>query len=119
MSKFNYVKMQATASRLLKKFGQSITIRVLTGETLDLSTQSKVSTYTDTTGNGVTLNFNNNEIDGSLILTTDIKLVIENLDIEPIINSITTIDSVTYRVSSVNPVNPEGTNIVYKIGLRK
>lgn len=119
MNKFNYTRMQATASRLLKKFGKEITVQVLTGETLDIPTQSKVNIYTDVTGNGVTGKFNNNEIDGSLILTTDLKLTIENLSIPPVINSKVSIDGVDYRVASVSKSKPAGINLLYKIGLRK
>jgi len=117
--KFDYEGSKDRASKLLKRFGRSITIRVLTGKTFDIPTQTNTPTYSDVTGNGVTLDFKNSEIDGSLILSSDIKLIIENLTVEPVIDSTTTIDGVAYRVSSVMLTEPAGVNIVYKIGLRK
>ena len=119
MTAFNYPKMQATASRLLKRFGKSITVNVLTGKTFDASTRTNTPTYSDVIGYGVKATFNNREIDGSLILSSDIKLIIENLSLRPVIDSLVTLSGVEYRVSSVGVVEPADLNIVYILGLRK
>ena len=116
---FDYAKMQATAKRLLKRFGKSITVIVLTGKPYDAATRTNTPVYTDSIGYGVKTNFNNSEIDGSLILSSDIKLIIENLDLRPVIDSLVTLSGVEYRVSSVGVVEPADINLVYVLGLRK
>ena len=112
---FDYAKMKSTASRLLKKFGKPITIQVLTGEADDPVTMSKVSTYTNSTGYGVTMPIKSNEVDGSLILASDVRLIIENIDLEPVVGSL--YDG--YRVVSVMPLKPANTNLIYTCILRK
>lgn len=116
---FNYGPLKNTASRLLKKFGKPITINVLTGQNNDPVTGGKNPTYTDTTGNGVTLAYQGKEIDQSLIRTGDIKLIIEDLDIEPVVGSTTTVSSDLYRVDAVEKVSPGPVNLIYIIRLRK
>lgn len=119
MSKFDYDAMQATASRLLDKFGSQTTVRVVTGKTYNPATGSNDKTYTNATGNGVTVNFRNSEIDGDLVRSSDIKLIIENLTTEPVVDSEVTVRGGVYRVMDVMPLNPAGTNLIYTLQLRK
>lgn len=116
---FDYVKMQETASRLLEKFGYSITVQVLTGQSYDPVLMSKTLDFTDSIGFGVTVPIKNSEADGSLILMSDIKLIIENISLSPTVGSFVTTKGTKYRVESVMPLNPAETNLIYTCILRK
>ena len=112
-------RLQATASKLLAKFGQPITVQVFQGNTSDPITGGKTETYTNATGNGVTLGYKGSEVDQSMILDGDIKLIIENLAIEPTVNSKVPIDGKTYRVKNKMKVKPKDLNIYYELRLRR
>ncbi len=114
-----YGGLQNTASRLLKKFGKSITVQVPTGKVSNPATMSNDVTYTESTGYGVTLGFKNSEVDGTLILKSDIKLIIENIDLEPIRGSLVSVKGNEYRVQSVMPLNPADINLIYTCVLRR
>jgi len=118
MSAF-YDGLQSTASRLLKKFGKSITVQVLTGSTYDPATLGNISTFSDSTGFGVTVPIKSSEVDGSLILTGDVKLIIENISLAPVVGSMVVNNSITYRVEMSEPLNPADTNLIYTCMLRK
>lgn len=112
---FDYAKMQATASRLLANFGAPITVQIVTGVAVDVEAGAKVKTYTNATGSGVMLNYRNSEVNGDLVHTSDKKLIIENLSVEPVVDS----KVGDYRVMNVMPLNPAGTNLMYTLQLRK
>ena len=114
-----YSGLQDTARRLLKKFGKNVTVQVLTNQVADPITMSNNLTFTDSTGFGVTIPIKNGEADGSLILESDLKLIIENIDLEPVVGSKVTNNGITYRVMSFSPLNPADTNLIYTCILRK
>lgn len=118
MSAF-YDKMQDTARKLLARFGASVTINVLTGNNYDGVTFQDDKTYSDTSGNGVFLNINKTDMQNTLVLTTDTKLIIENLSIEPTIDSTVTRNGELLKVIAIEPLNPAETNLIYTIMLRK
>jgi hypothetical protein len=114
-----YPNLQKTASRLLKQYGKSVTIQVFSGGTYDPVTKSLAKGYTPTTGNGVFLNVDKSDVDGSQILTTDTKLIIENIDTLPTIDSTVENGGETLKVVSVSPLKPADTNLIYTLILRK
>ena len=114
-----YIGLQLASSRLLKKFGKSITVQVLTGQSYDPATKADTPTYTDSIGFGVTVPVRNSEVDDNLILKSDIKLIIENISLEPVVGSIVVNNGITYRVTMFEPLSPADTNLIYKVMLRK
>jgi len=112
MQKFDYLGMATTASRLINKFGKSILKRTVinSGSEFD-PTQVNVDTPID----GVVVAYGLNEIDGSLILASDKKLLSASL--------VTVADkivdgSIVYSVVSVTVVEPAYVTLIYKVQLR-
>lgn len=118
MSAF-YDDMQAVASELLAEVGAPVTVQVMTNGAYDPVLKTKVKAYAPTTGNGVFLNIKNNDTENSLVLTTDTKLLIENLSIVPTVDSTVVRNGETLTVIHFEPLSPTDTVLIYNIYLRK
>jgi len=120
VSKFNYSSTQATADRLITKFGQSVVITNKSAGAYDPSTGT--SSSVTTTQNAVAAIFDrgSNEIDGTLILTGDKKMLFSAVGItKPEINDTVLVGSVTYTIKDpIKELNPAGTVIMYECNLR-
>lgn len=115
-----YPSLANTATNLLTKYGQTVTLSRLTGATFDpaLGQDSGGSTAT-WTGKGAAFNFNSSEIDGVMIQESDIRLLLEAVSSTPEIGDQVTVDSVNYHVVSVNETSPGGVVVKYDLQLRK
>ena len=111
--------MQETASKLLARFGAPVTVQVMSNGAYDPATKEKSKTYSPTIGNGVFLNTTKNDTENGLVLTTDTKLLIENLSIAPTVDSTVTRNGEVLRVIHFMPLNPTDTVLVYNLFLRK
>jgi len=114
-----YSGLQTVAANLLASKGQLLTFNRDTETAFSPGEgegQYNPSTYT---GNGVALNYNKGEIDGTIVLKGDIKLILEATTTAPINGDRVTIDSIIYRVMSVKPTSPAGIVVIYEIQLRK
>ena len=113
MAKYNYTKLQTTASQMINKFGKSVNkITVTMGGEDWNPTETTVSPATD----GVIVAFSLNEIDGSFILFTDKKLLTTS--------QLTTADKIedgdtTYTIVSIQAIEPANEAILYKVQLRR
>lgn len=116
----NYTALQATATNLLRDNGQSITFTYETGEVIDPATGTVTTPASETTiaGFGVATNYKNAEIDGQSVLASDLKLLASNIATEPQVDWQVTVNSKTWRVMSVMPINPAGTNVMYICQIR-
>jgi hypothetical protein len=112
-TKYNYAPIAATAKRLIDKFGRTTTRKVITNTGTEWN-----PTQTETASNlvGAFVNFSKNEIDGTLILATDKKLLTYD---EVLMTDVITDDSIDYVVKNVDTVNPGDTKIIYKVQLRR
>jgi len=112
MSKFDYTNLSATATRLVNRFGKTLKKRTITNSGTDFNpTQTAVDSDID----GVIASYGLNEIDGTLILTTDKKLLTTSLlelDDKVVDNSI------VYSIVSISQVQPADVNLLYKVQLR-
>jgi hypothetical protein len=113
MAKFNYTKLQTTASQMINKFGKSVNkISVTMGGSDWNPTETTVSTAID----GVITVYALNEIDGTFILFTDKKLLTTS--------QLTTADKIedggtTYTIVSIQAIEPANDAILYKVQLRR
>ncbi len=109
---FDYSALRNTAITLINKFGRTATRRVVTNSGSEFDpTQTNV----DTPIVGAFVGFSNREIDGTLILATDKKMI--SYDSVAIDDKI--IDaSIKYVVKNVDTINPGDTVLIYKIQLR-
>jgi hypothetical protein len=116
---FNYARSQATADRLIKRFGQTGTLRRPTstgpgynptaGEPEDHSCTFVVEDYT------------NREIDGARILATDKKVLLSKvgLAIEPATSDKLVVAGAEHHIIRIAPLSPAGTVVFYELQVRR
>lgn len=108
------------ATRILSNFSAgSVTLleQALTKNRVALSTT--VGTATDTVISAVVSSFNKGEVDVTLVLSTDLKIIsdavvaISKADADQIV-----VNSVAHRIINVREINPAGTVLAYVIQAR-
>jgi len=110
--KFDYTNLSATATRLVNSFGKTLKKRTITNSGSDFN---PTQTPNDTDIYGVIVSYGQNEIDGTLILTTDKKLLTTSL-LE--VDDKVVDGSIVYAIVSINKVQPADVNLLYKVQLR-
>jgi len=115
---FNYARSQATASRLIAKFGMTGAIVRLTksGPSYDptVTEASHACVLVD-------LDYKDTLIDGSNIKRGDrmVYVAMQGLDIVPSVADKITINTVQHAIISVKPLSPAGLVVFYEIQARK
>ena len=112
--------MIAVGRRLIQKYGESMTMqRVAEGAYDPTDGSVAAGTTTNYTAYGAPVDYNQEEVDGSSIRTTDVKLWLELPTTEvPLIGDTATFNSTTYRVWNVENLRVQGTDVVYILQLR-
>ena len=111
--------MQAVALDLLSEFGQQLTFTRYSSNDYNVATGG-VDPVTSTTYTGYAhpSGYNRKDIDGVLIQENDIKVLLYTTT-TPALQDITTIDSNVYKIVNIDFVKAQGSNIIYKLQLRK
>lgn len=113
----NYLRMRATATRLLTENGKTYQL-TRGGTTVRDQFGKEVTTPAVSAGvTGVITEYSSREIDGSLIITGDKKLA-ATFETEVSIDDRIEIDGKKWRVIKPNPVKPADVLISYNIQLR-
>ncbi|PHM69023.1 hypothetical protein [Xenorhabdus kozodoii] len=116
MAKF-YPRMQKTSERLLKKYGAKFQVKRDGKHWVDDEGQEHHEPGKQFGSIGVKTKYNPNEIDGSLILSTDIKMVFSpDLAIEK--GDQVLVDDVWLRIIEPNPIKPADIVLCYQSQLR-
>lgn len=117
MSDF-YTQMAATASRLIGKYGQAISIKRTTGESVDpvtgIVTAGTTSTLATT---GILQRYPDALIDGTRILTAD-RLAMLAPTREPALTDKLAFGGKDWPIVSIQTANPAGTPLVYFVQVR-
>jgi hypothetical protein len=121
-----YTRLQATANRLLKGKGQSITLTKVTAGTYNPATGAMTGTTTSTqTAYGAIFDYGAKQIDGTLIKAGDKQVLISAFKIDgsaltaPVLGDTVTIGGVTYTlVEPLKTVGPAGITVIYEANLR-
>lgn len=113
-----YAQMAAVASRLLTDKGQSVTFTRETVGNYDPGTGEETTTSSTFTGYGAAFDYNQSEIDGEVIKSSDIRFVMEATATAPEIGDTVPVSGDTYRVQAVKPTSPAGTVVIYEVQLR-
>lgn len=113
----NYLRMRATATRLLTENGAQYTLTRGGAVQRDENGREVKTPAVSATVTGVITEYQPREIDNSLVLTGDIKLT-ATYETEIRIDDLIVIDGRTYRVEQPNPVKPGKVLISYKVQLR-
>jgi hypothetical protein len=115
-----YSNLAAIASRLLDTYGQTASFSRVTGGTKNAATGITSGTSTTTySGKGAAFDYNRSEIDGTLIVSGDIRLMLEATTTAPLVGDTCTVSSIAYRVESVKESSPGGEATHYELQLRK
>ncbi len=121
---FDFTKPQATANRLLTRFGQAVTLTKTVQGSYDPTTGLITNTTTTQTGTGAVMEYNNRNVDGTLIKQGDRQLLLSPFLasggslVAPAVGDTVTIGGTVYTVTQVKQVNPAGTCVMYDANLR-
>jgi hypothetical protein len=108
-----YTRLQATAQRLIAKYGQSGTVKRIAPPDPVLGGDGTVTPYPATL---VPMTYDQRYVDGSTILANDRQIYISSvgLAIVPQVGDIVTAGGVDYHVVNADPNNFDGvTNVVF------
>ncbi len=116
-----YTDMRATAERLIREKGQAVTYRHVVNGEYDPATGAAGTTVTNHPARAAVFGFKNSDIDGTLILKTDkrVLLACDSLAVEPSKDGRLQIGGVDHEIVSVEPIAPAGTAVVYIVQARK
>ncbi len=115
MAKFDYSASKALADRLLNQFGASLTFTRQTGETFDPATGTTSATEETFSRDVVWLDYDNDEIDGSIVQRGDARLLIQG---EVKVDDRVERDGENWKVVTASPLNPAGTLIYTEAQVR-
>ena len=119
MAKFDYARAQATALRLLDKFGAAGEIhRDVPGSGPIYAPGEPTVQKTPCTL--AALRFDNKDIDGTLIKASDKKVYIaaKGLPIVPITTDKLMIGGLSHTIVRILPLNPAGINVYFEVQAR-
>lgn len=117
---FDYAKSAATAKRLLTKFGQPLTLSLPdTEEGGAPGVPGTTIPGRSITGVGVKLDYDNAEIDGTVIQTGDARVLLEATSEPPANNMTLTIAGNQWRVENWQPLEPADTVVMYTLQIRR
>jgi len=117
---FNYAKSQATATKLLTQFGQTVTRRTYTAGAYNPATGASAQTTADTSRIGVLLDYSNKGeqyVSGNLIQVGDKKLLLDGAG-DAALTDRYIVQSIEYSVLSVMELKPSATTVMFELHLR-
>lgn len=114
MATFDYARSRATAERLIARFGMTGAIRRSTqsGPTYD-----PVLTDTDYACQLVVMNYEDREVDGTLILSTDKKLYVSTAGLPITLERSDKIvaGGVAFSIEKLKPLSPAGVIVFWEV----
>lgn len=118
---FNYSNIQATAQRLITKFGKDWAIRRNVKGTYNPSTNTRTTTSTENhTVKAVKTEYKNYQVDGEVIKRGDFKLLVEakGLSITPSTDDEIVDGTDIYQIINIKEIKPATITIYYEIQVR-
>jgi hypothetical protein len=120
-----YTKLRATANKMLKGKGQTITLTKQTPGTYNTSTGAVTVTTATSYAYGAIFDYGNKSIDGTLIKSGDKQLLLSaystttgTLLTAPVVNDKVTVAGITYTITQIKTVAPGGTTVIYDCNIR-
>lgn len=120
MSKFDYSKAQATAQRLIDKFGDGGSFTRTSQGNIDPVTGNSTGGSTLTISGTITpiLSYKNSEVDGASIMQGDGYAYFDGQGLR--VGDYTTVNNETWRVVSVSGITSiSGVNVYQKVQVRR
>lgn len=115
----NYDAFARTAAILLTSAGRSVVFTRKDSLGFDPALGVDVNEAVIYTGKAVKLNYKQSEVDGVNVIAGDARLVTEALSIVPKAGDKVSVDGATFRIMSVETVDPDGTPIIHKLHIRR
>jgi hypothetical protein len=118
MSTFDYTKAQATAKRLIKRFGQNATLKVLAGSG---DAWNPTQTPSEQPVIIAVSKYSNSQIDGTLVKQGDKKIYVstEGATIAPDVgHKLAITGSPDHSIVNVMPLSPAGTVVYWEVQAR-
>ncbi|PHM42345.1 hypothetical protein [Xenorhabdus szentirmaii] len=112
-----YPRMQKTTERLLKKYGAQFQVKRAGRHWVDDEGKEHHELESQFNVVGVKTRYSPNEIDGSLVLSTDIKMVFSP-DTQIAKGDLVLVDEVWLRIIEPNPIKPADIVLCYQSQLR-
>lgn len=131
MAQFNYAKSQATALRLIQKFGRQITIkRSVPGSTAPPYSPynpgpETTATYTATAAclpaSKGTIEAFDNRLEGGTLIDENLRYVLmaPQIEITPKSGDVLEFDGSSWTVLGNTPLSPAGTIVLHQMGVRR
>lgn len=119
-----YAKMQATANKLLKGKGQSLTLTRQTAGTYNPATGQATVTTTTQAGYGAIFDYSDKNIDGVLVVSGDKQLLLSAVNsagtalTAPVVNDTVTAGGVVRTITRIKTLSPAGTTVMFDCNLR-
>lgn len=109
-----------TATTLLTKFGEAVTLTYETNEVRDPATGEVTTpaTEVEVSGFGYPSRFQNAEIDGTTVERSDTRLVLNKVSVRPEQGWRAEVQGKTFRVMDVQPITRSGADVIYICQLR-
>lgn len=115
----SYLPQQATADRLIAKFGASCTLSTQAQTGYDGLGNPTNTPSVSISGTGVILPYKKSEVDGSLVQMGDAKFLLSTRAV-PLIDMRVTLAGETWRVIAVDTLAPSSADVIlYTLQLRK
>ena len=109
-----------TATTLLAKFGEAVSLTYETNEVRNPATGEITTPATENVvpGFGYPSRFQNAEVDGTVIKRSDTRLILNKVDEEPAQGWRAQVQGKTFRVMDVQPITQSGADVIYICQLR-
>lgn len=115
-----YSDLAATAVELLAEFGAPVTLVRVTPGAYDPETGTSTQTTTSHAGTGVKLDYQQDEIDGTLIRRGDQRVYMApDLAVTPRTGDTLTIGGESWQVIESRPLAPAGAVVLHDVQVRK
>ena len=119
-----YARMQQSSNRMLRGKGQTVTLTHTVPGTYDPTTGLITNATTTQTGTGAVMEYNNRNVDGTLIKQGDRQLLLSPFLasggslVAPAVGDTATIGGTVFTVTQVKQTAPAGTVVMYDCNLR-
>jgi len=109
-----------TATTLLAKFGEAVSLTYETDEVRNPATGEIITPASENVvpGFGYPSRFQNAEVDGTVVQRSDTRLILNKVDEEPAQGWRAQVQGKAFRVMDVQPITKSGADVVYICQLR-
>lgn len=120
MPRYDYGPIQATAKRLIDRFGRDMTLRARSHGTYNPATATVTRTQTDYPAIGYLDQYAQEDIDGTLIQVGDQRVIMSpTVPVEPKTGDALVIDSDEWEIVRSQPLKPATTLLLYELQVRR